>query len=121
MASTPTYDAGAIADPDTAKAAFAATSADPAKPFLDRAVQGRYVPGSVFKIVTAIAGLGSGAITPETRFARQPLAEKTGLLVSGFRIKDGHHDFTGSKPLAFPSGRGVVQHLLRVDRAADRR
>jgi peptidoglycan glycosyltransferase len=102
MASTPTYDAGAIADPDTARAAFAATSADPAKPFLDRAVQGRYVPGSVFKIVTAIAGLGSGAITPETRFARQPPAEQNGLLVSGFRIKDGHHPFTGSTALAFP-------------------
>jgi peptidoglycan glycosyltransferase len=102
MASTPTYDAGAIADPATAKAAFAATSADPAKPFLDRAIQGRYVPGSIFKIVTAIAGLGSGAITPATTFARQPPAEKNGLLVSGFRIKDGHHDFTGSRPLAFP-------------------
>ncbi len=103
MASTPTYDAGAIADPDTdtATAAFEATSSDPAKPFLDRAVQGRYVPGSVFKIVTAIAGLGSGAIATSTRFARQPPAEKNGLLVSGFRIKDGHHDFTGSTPLAF--------------------
>jgi len=102
MASTPTYDAGAIADPATAAAAFAATAADPAKPFLDRAVQGRYVPGSVFKIVTAIAGLGSGAIGTGTRFVRQPPAEKTGLLVSGFRIKDGHHDFTGARPLAFP-------------------
>jgi len=56
----------------------------------------------VFKIVTAIAGLGSGAIGTGTRFVRQPPAEKTGLLVSGFRIKDGHHDFTGARPLAFP-------------------
>jgi peptidoglycan glycosyltransferase len=56
----------------------------------------------VFKIVTAVAGLGSGAITPDTRFARQPPAEKDGLLVSGFRIKDGHHPFTGSRRLAFP-------------------
>ena len=101
MASTPTYDASAIANPDTAKAAFAAVTADPAKPLLDRAVQGRYVPGSVFKIVTSIAGLGSGAITPETRFARQPPAEKNGLLVSGFRIRDGHHPFTGSRALAY--------------------
>ncbi len=101
MASTPTYDASAIADPATARKAFAATAADPAKPFLDRAIQGLYVPGSVFKIVTAIAGLGSGAISPGTRFARQPPAEKDGLLVSGFRIKDGHHPFTGSTPLDF--------------------
>ncbi len=104
MASTPTYDAGSIASPDpkVATAAFTATAADPDKPFLDRAVQGRYVPGSVFKIVTAVAGLGSGAIAPDTRFARQPPAEKDGLLVSGFRIRDGHHPFTGSRRLAFP-------------------
>lgn len=102
LASTPTYDAGAIADPDTSKKAFAATVADKDKPLLDRAIQGRYVPGSVFKIVTSIAGLGSGAITTDTRFARQPAAEKNGLLVSGFRIRDGHHPFTGSRPLAYP-------------------
>jgi penicillin-binding protein A len=102
MASTPTYDASAIADPDTARTAFAAVSKDPDKPLLDRAVQGRYVPGSVFKIVTSIAALGSGAITPGTSFARQPAAEKNGLLVSGFRIRDGHHGFTGSRALAYP-------------------
>jgi penicillin-binding protein A len=101
MASTPTYDASAIADPETSKAAFEAVSSNPAKPFLNRAVQGRYVPGSVFKIVTSVAALGSGAITPATRFARQPPAERNGLLVSGFRIRDGHHPGTGSRPLAY--------------------
>ncbi len=101
MASTPTYDAGAIADPRTARAAFKTVSADPARPLIDRAIQGRYVPGSVFKIVTSIAALGSGAITPATTFARQPAAENDGLLVSGFRIRDGHHAFTGSTPLAY--------------------
>jgi peptidoglycan glycosyltransferase len=101
MASTPTYDASAIANPATARAAFAAVSADRDKPLIDRAVQGRYVPGSVFKIVTSVAALGSGAITTDTRFARQPPAEKNGLLVSGFRIRDGHHPVTGSRPLAY--------------------
>jgi peptidoglycan glycosyltransferase len=42
----------------------------------------------VFKIVTAIAGLGSGKITPETTYPEQPRAEKDGLLVSGFRIHE---------------------------------
>jgi peptidoglycan glycosyltransferase len=99
LASTPTYDASAIANPDTAEAAFAALRDDPTQPLLPRATLGRYVPGSVFKIVTAVAGLGSGAITPATTYADQPAAEKTGLLVSGYRVKDGHHPQTGSEAL----------------------
>ena len=48
------------------------------------------MPGSVFKIVTAIAGLGSGAITPETTFPEQAEAGDDGLLVNGFRIRNSH-------------------------------
>jgi penicillin-binding protein A len=99
LASTPTYDASAIANPATARDAFAALQVDPARPFLPRATQGLYVPGSVFKIVTAVAGLGSGAITPDTTFKQQPGAEKNGLLVDGFRVRDGHHPATGSTAL----------------------
>jgi peptidoglycan glycosyltransferase len=101
LASTPIYDASALANPDTAATTMAALQADPATPLLPRATQGRYVPGSVFKIVTAIAGLGSGAISPDTTFPQQPAAEKSGLVVSGFTIKDGHHPATGTTALDF--------------------
>ncbi len=101
LASTPTFDPSAIADPTTSDAAFKALQADPALPLLPRATQGRYVPGSIFKIVTATAALASGAITPSTTYDQQPAAEKTGLLVSGFRVHDAHHVFTGDKALNF--------------------
>jgi penicillin-binding protein 2 len=34
-------------------------------PFVNRAVQGQYAPGSTFKLITAYAALTSGAITPD--------------------------------------------------------
>jgi peptidoglycan glycosyltransferase len=101
LASTPTYDASRVANPDTARKAFAALLDDPSQPLLPRATQGLYVPGSVFKIVTAIAALGSGAITADTTFAQQPKAETTGLLVDGFRVRDGHHPQTDGRALDF--------------------
>lgn len=111
LASTPTYDASAISDPSTARDTFEALQADPAQPLLPRATLGRYVPGSIFKIVTAVAGLGSGAITPETTFKQQPGAEKNGLLVDGFRVRDGHHPKTGSTPLDFVAATEVSCNL----------
>jgi len=39
---------------------------DSEHPLSNRAIQGRYAPGSTFKPVTALAGLESGAITPAT-------------------------------------------------------
>lgn len=101
LASTPTFDANAVADPATSRAAFAALQADTDRPLLPRATQGRYVPGSVFKVVTALAALGSGAVRPDTTFAEQPAAERNGLLVQGFRVRDGHHTATGNRALDF--------------------
>jgi penicillin-binding protein 2 len=46
-------------------------------PMLNRALQSQFPPGSTFKIVTAIAALESGAITPDTR------STCTGLLRMG--------------------------------------
>lgn len=46
-------------------------------PILNRAIAGTYPPGSTFKIVTSLAGLGSGKITEQTIF------EDTGVLYLG--------------------------------------
>ena len=37
-------------------------------PLINKAIQGQYSPGSVFKPIVALAGLESGVIKPETRF-----------------------------------------------------
>src|SRR5512136_1957856 len=42
---------------------------NPSHPLQNKGIQGQYPAGSVFKIITAIAGLESGAITPNTTFS----------------------------------------------------
>ena len=100
LASTPVFDAQAIADPDTSTADLrrAPRRRRPAAAARARR-SGATCPGSVFKIVTGIAGLDSGAVDPETTFEEQPAAEETGLVVDGFRIRDGHHPQTGDTAL----------------------
>lgn len=41
---------------------------NPYHPLQNKGIQGQYPAGSVFKIITAIAGLESGMITPDTQF-----------------------------------------------------
>ena len=101
LVSNPTYDASAIANPATATQTFDRLRADDRQPLLPRATQGLYVPGSVFKIVTAVAALGSGAVSPDTTYDDQPSSESRGWLIDGFRVRDGHHDMTGDRPLSF--------------------
>ena len=120
LASTPFYDASAIANPATETEGWAAVADNPALPLLTRPTQGRYVPGSIFKVVTAIAGLGSGAIEPTTTFPNQAAAEKDGLVVSGFRINE-HPGVAGADVQPRECDGGLVEHLVRARRARDRR
>lgn len=39
---------------------------NPQKPLMNRNIEGRYPPGSVYKVLVALAGLKEGLITPET-------------------------------------------------------
>ncbi len=43
--------------------------ANPFHPLLDKTTGGEYAPGSIYKVVTALAALGDRIITPQTQFA----------------------------------------------------
>lgn len=101
LVSSPTFDPNRIADPDSSRAYLDQLRQRQDSPLLNRATQGQYVPGSVFKIITATAGIGSGAINTDTTFENQPAEYETGFLVHGFRIHDAPRDFQTDHPLDF--------------------
>lgn len=77
---------------------------DPDQPFFDRAIQGVYPPGSVFKLAVAMAGLTSGKITPDTE------------------IEDvGHFDLSGTTfSNWYWNQYGRTDGIIKIDRAIAR-
>ena len=63
LASHPSFDPNDFAHHINRKE-WSQLNTDPERPLLDKAIQAHLAPGSVFKIVTATAGLETGTITP---------------------------------------------------------
>jgi len=76
-------------------------------PFLNRAISGAYHPGSVFKIVTATAGLEEGEINAETKI------EDTG------EIKIGQWRFGNWYWLEYGRKEGLVNIVKAIKRSND--
>jgi penicillin-binding protein 2 len=68
MASAPSYDPNWFDPTSDYAGALANLLSDPSHPLLNRATQGSYPAGSVFKIVTMAAALESGEYTPDTLY-----------------------------------------------------
>jgi penicillin-binding protein 2 len=87
--SVPSYDPNAFAA-GIDREAWASLNTDDLKPLQNRAIQGRYPPGSTFKMAVATAALEEGVITPD------------------FRVYcPGHATFFGrSFQCSLPNGRG---------------
>jgi penicillin-binding protein 2 len=66
LASMPAYDPNWIIGPKN-RSAMKALSVDPLKPWINRAIQEHYAPGSTFKAITAIAGLEYGLINSQSQ------------------------------------------------------
>ena len=73
-------------DPNTLEDQWARLSQDSTQPFVGRAIEGQYVPGSTFKIVTDSAALDLGIADPNQR-----IHHEADLIVQGFRIRNTNH------------------------------
>jgi penicillin-binding protein 2 len=71
MVSYPTFDPNAFLGPDASQT-YATLLADTRYPFLNRAVQSVYPPGSTFKIIMTAAALGDEVIDPEKKIFSGP-------------------------------------------------
>lgn len=67
LATNPSYNPGLFVG-GISKANYDNLLNDPSDPLVDRSIQGQYAPGSTFKLITAIAGLQYGVITPTYTF-----------------------------------------------------
>lgn len=86
--SSPSYDLSRFSQADRGSY-FQELLRDKEIPLYNRAVQGAYPPGSTYKMVTAIAGLSEGVVTPDEK-----ITCRGGLVVGGRRFscwnKGGH-------------------------------
>ncbi|CAM4218243.1 MULTISPECIES: penicillin-binding transpeptidase domain-containing protein [Corynebacterium] len=80
MASTPSFDPNQIANPATAAEAWGQLNNDPRQPLLNHAAQDQLPPGSIFKIITTVAGLRSG-YTPDS-----PLTGDAQIILPGTNV-----------------------------------
>ncbi|MFA5028406.1 MAG: penicillin-binding protein 2, partial [Candidatus Methylomirabilota bacterium] len=67
LVSRPSYDPNLFAQRLSGEE-WQRIASDAGHPLQNRAYQAQYPPGSIFKLIVAIAGLESGAITPDTRY-----------------------------------------------------
>jgi peptidoglycan glycosyltransferase len=90
MASTPSYDPGALRTPTSAER----LKTDAEAPLVNRAVQYGYAPGSTFKVLTATAAIDTGRFTPSST-----LSGRNGVVVSGVPLSNDQNESFGELTL----------------------
>ena len=89
MASYPNYDPSDFVGGISTEAWNNYTN-NAAKPLVDKAIQNSYSPGSTYKMVTAIAGLESGAINLNTKINNTGVYKKYGISMNCWYYTDYH-------------------------------
>jgi len=64
---------------------------DPRRPLLNRATQGQYPPGSIFKVISMIAALESGIFTPDSTYTCTGVWTELGPNSIRYDWKEGGH------------------------------
>jgi penicillin-binding protein 2 len=83
LGSQPSFDPNVFTKPLSEKKLRQLYSKDLGEPILNRAIQAGYPAGSTFKLVTAVAALESGHLTPTT-----PLSDPGSLTVGGVTFEN---------------------------------
>ncbi|MYD53294.1 MAG: penicillin-binding protein 2 [Chloroflexi bacterium] len=87
MVSVPNYDVNVYEEVTTDE--YQELLEDPGQPLINHAIQDQFPPGSIFKIVTAVAGLAEGAITSDTRIYSPGVLEVHNELSPGIIYRFG--------------------------------
>ena len=105
LVSRPTYDPNQLLGRISPKL-WKSLTQDPARPLVNRAVDGLYPPGSTWKLATAAIALERGVIAPSTRM---PIACTGGMSYAGRYSRCWKRDGHGSLDLA-----GALAHSCNV-------
>jgi penicillin-binding protein 2 len=100
LGSGPSFDPNVFSRPISQATLDALQSEEAGKPLFNRAIQGGYPAGSTFKLVTALAALEGGLITPED------------VIVDGGAITIGNQEFTNAGKV--PHGPVALRQALSV-------
>ena len=87
MVSVPNYDVNIYEDLTTTE--YQGLLNDPGQPLVNHAIQDQFPPGSIFKIVTAVAGLAEGTIEPDTQIYSPGVLEVHNELSPGIIYRFG--------------------------------
>ena len=93
MASQPSFDPNLVENRFNRAARAPNAPCEPGAPLLNRATQGRFIPGSTFKVVTAAAALDSGKFNPSSRFNDPGYCVEYGKRVFNYADQSGPNVF----------------------------